>query len=93
MCFCGEELLAPCPTSKLKNHPLSAVRVCLLSVFAANLHIWRPFLHPQTEEAPCRDYKFVRLGAGVYGLDRSGSGQGQVAGSCKCGNEPSDSIK
>jgi len=24
----------------------------------------------------------------VHGLDRSGSGQGQVAGTCKCGNEP-----
>ena len=34
-------------------------------------------------------------GCGVwgYGLDRAGSGQGQVAGTCECGNEPSDSIK
>ena len=28
-----------------------------------------------------------------HGLDCSGSGQGQVAGSCKCGNEPSASTK
>jgi hypothetical protein len=28
-----------------------------------------------------------------YGLDRTGSGQRQVAGTCKCGNEPSGSIK
>jgi hypothetical protein len=28
-----------------------------------------------------------------YGLDRSGSGLGQVEGSCKHGNEPSGSIK
>jgi hypothetical protein len=28
-----------------------------------------------------------------HGLDRSGSGQGQVAGCCGCGNEPSGSIK
>jgi hypothetical protein len=28
----------------------------------------------------------------VHGLDRSGSGQGQVAGTCEYGNEPSDSI-
>ena len=28
-----------------------------------------------------------------YGLDRSGSGYGQVAGTCECGNEPSGSIK
>jgi hypothetical protein len=29
----------------------------------------------------------------VYGLDRAGSGQRQVAGTCECGNEPSGSIK
>jgi hypothetical protein len=28
-----------------------------------------------------------------YGLDYSGSGYGQVACFCKCGNEPSNSIK
>jgi len=28
-----------------------------------------------------------------HGLDRAGSGQGQVAGSCECGNEPSGSVK
>jgi hypothetical protein len=26
-----------------------------------------------------------------YGLDRAGSGYGQVAGTCECGNEPSGS--
>ena len=30
---------------------------------------------------------------GGYGLDRAGSGYGQVAGTCECGNEPSGSIK
>ena len=30
---------------------------------------------------------------GGYGLDRAGSGWGQVAGTCECGNEPSGSIK
>ena len=33
------------------------------------------------------------VGCGGYGLDRAGSGQGQVAGTCECGNEPSGSIK
>jgi hypothetical protein len=47
----GEELLAPRPTPKLEDHPLSAVRDC---IFAATLHIRRPFLHPQPEDAPCR---------------------------------------
>ena len=28
-----------------------------------------------------------------YGLDRTGSGQGQVAGTGECGNEPSGSMK
>jgi len=28
-----------------------------------------------------------------HGLDSSGSGQGQVAGTCECSNEPSGSIK
>jgi hypothetical protein len=27
-----------------------------------------------------------------YGLDRYGSGSGQVSGCCECGNEPSGSI-
>jgi hypothetical protein len=52
--FYGEELLAPRPTPKLEGHPLSAVRDCLINVFAATLHIWRPFLHPQPEDALCR---------------------------------------
>jgi hypothetical protein len=48
------ELLAPRPTPKLEDHPLSAVRVCLFHIFAATLHNWRPFVHPQPEDAPCR---------------------------------------
>jgi len=28
-----------------------------------------------------------------HGLDRAGSGLGQVVGTCECGNEPSGSIK
>jgi hypothetical protein len=40
--FYGGELLAPRPTPKLEHHPLSAVRDCLLNIFAATLHIRRP---------------------------------------------------
>jgi hypothetical protein len=50
ICFYGEELLAPRPTSRLEDHPLSAVCDCLFSIFAAPLHIWKPFLHPQPED-------------------------------------------
>ena len=28
-----------------------------------------------------------------YGLDRAGSGKGQMAGTCECGNLPSGSMK
>jgi hypothetical protein len=52
--FYGEELLAPRLTPTLEDHPLSAVRDCLFNVFTATLHNWRPFLHPQPEDAPCR---------------------------------------
>ena len=34
-----EELLAPRPTAKLGNHPLSAFRGCLFNIFAATVHI------------------------------------------------------
>ena len=37
--FYGESLLAPRPTTKLENHPLSAVRDCLFNIFAATLLI------------------------------------------------------
>jgi hypothetical protein len=40
--FYGEELLAPSPTPKLDNHPLSGVRDCLLNIFSATLRIWGP---------------------------------------------------
>jgi hypothetical protein len=52
--FYGEELLAPRPTTNLEDHPSSDVRDCLFKVFAATLHIRRPFLHPQPEDVPCR---------------------------------------
>jgi hypothetical protein len=37
--FQGEELLAPRPTLKLEDQPLSAVRYCLFNIFAVTLHI------------------------------------------------------
>jgi len=36
--FYGEELLAPCPTPRLEEHPLPAVRDCFFNIFAATLH-------------------------------------------------------
>jgi len=40
--FYGEELLALRPTPRQEEHPMSAVRDCLFSIFAATFHIWRP---------------------------------------------------
>jgi len=37
--FYGEELLAPRPTPKLEDHPLSAIHDYLCNIFAATLHI------------------------------------------------------
>jgi hypothetical protein len=54
--FYGEGL-TPRPTSKLEDHPLSAVRDSLFNIFAAALRIWRLSLHPQPEGAPCRGDK------------------------------------
>jgi hypothetical protein len=51
--FYGEEL-SPCPIPKLEDHPLLVVCDSLFNIFAATLHIWRPFLHPQSEDVPCR---------------------------------------
>ena len=39
ICFYGEELLAPHPTPKLEDYPLSAVRDCIFNIFPATLHI------------------------------------------------------
>ena len=39
ICLYGEELLPTCPAPKLEDHPLSAVRDCLLNIFAATLHM------------------------------------------------------
>jgi hypothetical protein len=52
MRFYGDELLEPRPTLKLEDHPLSAVRDCILglfSTFAAVLHIGS-----RSSSAPCR---------------------------------------
>ena len=46
----GKELLAPRPTPKLEDHPLSAVRDCLFNIFAATSHNGRSFLHPQPDD-------------------------------------------
>jgi hypothetical protein len=53
--FYGEELLAPHPTPKLEDHPLSAVHDSLFNIFAAtHIHIYGGhFLHPQPEDVPC----------------------------------------
>ena len=52
--FYCEKLLPLRTTPRLEDHPSSPVRDCLFNIFAAILHMWRPFLHPQPEDASCR---------------------------------------
>jgi hypothetical protein len=51
--FCGEELLAPRPTSKMEDHPLSFGSGCLFNILTITLRSWRPFLHAKREDPPC----------------------------------------
>jgi hypothetical protein len=51
--LCDISLQAPCPTPKLEDHLLLAVRDCLINIFAAGGRL----LHPQPEDAPCRGEK------------------------------------
>ena len=37
--------------------------------------------------------RIFKSGMWLHGLDRSGSGQGEMVGTCECRNEPSGSIK
>jgi len=48
------EVLSPLPTPKPKDHPLSVVRDCLFSIFAATLHVAGRSFHLQPEDSPCR---------------------------------------
>ena len=50
----GEELLASRPNPKLEDHPLSDVRYCFLQYIRSYPPYWRPFLHRQPEDSPCR---------------------------------------
>ena len=55
--FRFENLLAPRPNTKLEDHNLTYVQDCLFNIIAATLHVCRPFLHPQRQDAPCRSDK------------------------------------
>jgi hypothetical protein len=68
------------------------VRFCAMEKETKLIDWEQNFLYT-TEEY--RHLKEESSGSGMWGhgLDRSGSGQGQVSGTCKCGNECSGSIK
>ena len=51
-CFYGE-LLAPCPTPKLEDHPCWLYATAFQYIFCYPLY-WRLFLHLQPEDVPCR---------------------------------------
>jgi hypothetical protein len=50
----GQEFLAPRPTPKLNAHLLSSVGEMFVQYICSYPTYWRPFLHPQPEDVPCR---------------------------------------
>jgi hypothetical protein len=66
--FYGEELSTPRPTPSLGDHPLSAVRDCLFSIFAATLPIGG-----RSSNRNLRTRPDMVTGMWGYGLDRDGS--------------------
>ena len=67
--FYGEELLAPHPTPKLQDHPLSAVCGWLFNIYRSYPPYWRPFLHPQPEDAPCYGDRDSGFGGETWGKE------------------------
>jgi hypothetical protein len=52
--FYGEELLAPRLTPKLEDDPPVGCPLLLIQYIRSYHPYWRPFLHPQPEDALCR---------------------------------------
>ena len=53
----------------------------------------RPLGRPRRRWEDNINIDLQEVGCGGYGLDRAGSGEGQVVGTCECGNEPWGTIK
>jgi len=53
----------------------------------------RPFGRPGIDKRIILRWIFRKWDVGGYELDRAGSGYGQMAGACECGNESSGFIK
>ena len=53
----------------------------------------RPLGRPRRRWEDNIKMNLQEVGCGGIDLDRAGSGEGQVAGTCECGNELSGSIK
>jgi hypothetical protein len=60
--FYGEDLSTSRLASKVEDHPLTAVRNCLFSIFIDTLH-------PQPEDAPCRGDRDLRINPTVHTLE------------------------
>jgi hypothetical protein len=52
--FDSEELLALRPTSQAEGHPFCRLSATTYSYTRSYPPYWRPFLHPQPKDAPCR---------------------------------------
>jgi len=82
--FYGEELLAPRPNPQAGGPPLVGCPRLLIQYIRNNHPYWRPFLHPQPQDAPFRGDRdpfwednikmdLQEVVCGGHRLDRSGS--------------------
>ena len=62
-------------------------------VLVGKLERKRPLVRPRRRWKDNIKMDLQEVGFGGYGLDRAGSGWGQVAGTCECVNVPSGFIK
>jgi hypothetical protein len=67
-------------------------RKCAYGILMGGLEGKNPLGRPRHRWDENIKLDFQEVECGAHGLERSGSGWGQVAGSCECGNEPSGSI-
>jgi hypothetical protein len=63
------------------------------SVLVGKSEVRRPLVRPSHKWEDNIKMDLRKVGWDWHGLDRSGSGQGQVVGSCECSDELSSSIK
>jgi hypothetical protein len=66
--FYGQELWTPRPTTNLGWPPLVGYPPLLIQYIRSYPPYWRPFLHPQPDDAPCRGDREPFIMASTYDI-------------------------